>query len=274
VSGFVEGLREQLVAAAEREQARRLPRLEGPGPRLVLAGVAAACMVLILVLAAGGVRTDPPGADRPAARPTPEGRDLFGGTLQPGELYRTTAFVPTLAFAVQDGEWYVADTSASDALHLERRTPRLEPGDDWRMLGVLSFQRITEVYSPEVEGRTASLAPAPADLHAWLRRHPDLRVGPATEVTVAGVSGEQFDIEVRFKRPVHSDPECRRRFLRTCTLVWAGSSYLNGTRLRAIVLRTEPAPLVITMLGLNQRDVETVVNDSRPVLETLRIGVR
>jgi hypothetical protein len=182
--------------------------------------------------------------------------------------------VPTLSFEVQDGEWYVADTSATDMLALERRTPRPEPGADWRTLGFLSFQRITEIYGPEVEGRTASLAPAPADLHAWLRRHPDLRVGPAAETTVAGVTGEQFDIEVRFDRPVHSDPECRRSLLRTCALVWAGGSFLNGTRLRMIVLRTEPAPLVITMLGWNPRDLETVAKDSAAVLETLRIGVR
>jgi hypothetical protein len=274
MSGFVPGLREQLVDAAEREQQRRLPRLEGPRPLLVLAGVATACMIAILVLASGGVRTDPTGTDRPSARPTPDGRTLFGGTLRPGERYRTSAFVPALSFEVQDGEWYVADTSASDMLDLERRTARREPAADWRTLGFLSFQRITEVYSPEIEGGTASLRPAPADLHAWLQRHRDLRVGPTSETTVAGVSGEQFDIEVRFDRPVHSDPECRRALLRTCALVWAGKSFLDGTRLRTIVLRTEPEPLVITMLGWDARDLETVVKDSAPVLETLRIGVR
>jgi hypothetical protein len=274
VSGFVEDLREELVAAAEREQERRLPRLERPGPRLVLATAAAASMVLILLLASGGMREQSPRTSRPGAQPTPEGRDLFGGTLQPGEQYRTTAFVPALSFEVKDGEWYVGDTSASDLLELERRTPRPEPGAEWRTLGFLSFQRITEIYRPEVEGRTASSAAAPADLHAWLRRHPDLRVGPASETTVAGVPGEQFDVEVRFDRPEHSDPDCRRALLRTCALVWAGRSFLNGTRLRAIILRTEPTPLVVTMLGWNARDLDTVVKDSAPVLESLRIGVR
>ena len=64
--------------------------------------------------------------------------------------------------------------------------------------------------TPACAACEAARVPAPADLHAWLARHPDLRVSTAEPVTVAGVEGVAFEVEVRFSRPVHSDPFCRR----------------------------------------------------------------
>jgi hypothetical protein len=271
---FVTELREELVAAAEREQTRRLPRIERPGPRLVLTAAAAAAMAAILILAVSALNTKPLQQDRePAATPTPEARDLFGGSLQPDVRYRTRAFVPTLSFEVGDDEWYVGETSLPDALTLERR-PRVEPGEFMEPVGGVAFNRYSEVYAPSVSGLEASRVAAPGDLQDWLRRHPDLRVGPSEPVTIGNVPGESVDVEVRFKRPAHSDPFCRRTFLRTCTLLAPGVSYFNGTRLRVIVLATEPQPLVITVGGLSERALAAVEKAAAPMLDSLRIGER
>jgi hypothetical protein len=270
---FVTELREELVAAAEREQVRRMPRLERPGPRLVLAVAATAAMALIVVLAVSALNPRPVEDRTPVAEPTPEARDLFGGTLEPDVRYRTRAFVPTLSFVVPDELWYVEDTTRPDALILDRRR-RLEPGEFGRPPGWLAFDRISEVHDPRARGLEASRTAAPADLESWLREHPDLRVGASEPVTVANVPGESFSVEVRFTRPAHSDPFCRRRFLRTCTLLAPGMSFLNGTRMRITILATEPQPLIVTIGGFNARGLAAVEKAAAPVLDSLRIGVR
>jgi hypothetical protein len=271
---FVTELREELVAAAEREQTRRLPRFERPGPRLVLTAAAAAAMAVIVILAVSALNTKPVDRGRePVATPTPEGRDLFGGSLQPDVRYRTRAFVPALSFVVADDEWYVGDSEQPSALVLDRR-PRLEPGEFARPFGFLAFDRITEVYAPRVPGLEASRVAAPADLQDWLRRHPDLRVSGSEPVTIGNVPGRRVEVEVRFSRPAHSDPFCRQRFLRTCTLLAPGISFLSGTRLSVTVLATEPQPLVITVGGVNERALAAVDKAAAPVLDSLRIGER
>jgi hypothetical protein len=268
---FVTELRDELVAAAEREQARRLPRIERPEPRLVLAVVAAAAMALIVVLAVSALDTQAPQQTRPAARPTPEARDLFGGTLVPDVRYRTRAFVPTLSFVVADDHWLAEDTSLVDELRL-RRVQRGRP--DPAQIRELVFSRVSQVADPSVRGLEASLIPAPIDLHAWLSDHPDLRVGPARPVTVANVPGEQFDVLARFDRPAHADPWCRTRSVEPCTHIAPGLMLLDGMRWRMTVLPTEPQPLVITIFGMSEADVAAVEKAAAPLLDSLQIGVR
>jgi hypothetical protein len=269
---FVPRLRDELVAAAEREQARRVPRIETPSARVVLTVAAAAATLLLLALVAGALDTrsvdDGP---RPAQTPTPEARDLFGGTLVPDVRYETRGFVPTLSFEVSDDLWYAGDTERPDALVLDRRR-RLEPGEFMRPLGGIWFLRLSEVNDPGKRGLDASRVAAPADLIDWMRTHPDLEVGPSRQVTVAGVPGESVDVGVSFTRPAHSDPFCRRRFLRTCTLLAPALSFLDGTQMRVTILATEPEPLVIMVSGVSARALATVEEAAAPVLESLRIG--
>ena len=275
MSDFVSGLRAELVAAAEREQARRVTwRL--PEPRFLLAGLAgaAALAAVIVVLASGGLRTEP-APPQPADPPVPEGRELFGGSLEPDVRYRTRAFVPALSFSVPDDRWFVPDASAADLLILERRN--LQQDEDLRLegppTGFLAFSRLQQVFEPDTRGLDASLAAAPADLEAWLRAHPDLRVEEASPVTVGGVPGTTFRAQVRFDRPAHSDPYCRQRFLVTCTIFAPNFSLQDGTRLRFTILRTEPDPLVITLDAPDERSLSELEDVAAPVLDSLRIGV-
>jgi hypothetical protein len=272
MSDFVTSLREQLVDAAEREQARRLPRRQPPSPRLALGLAAAAAMAVIVVLAAGALnpRTVDDG-DRPAATPTPAGRALFGGTLEPGVRYRTTRFAPPLSFVVADDRWMAVDTTLPDELRLVRVTRGTPEPERIRQL---IFLRVNEVADPSVPGLAASLTAAPADLYAWLRDHTDLRVGPQRPVTVAGVPGERFAVRVEFDRPAHVDPWCRQHELYTCTYLAPGMTWPDGSRLEITVLRTEPEPLVIVMGGLSRADVAAVKQAATPVLESLTVTRR
>jgi hypothetical protein len=268
---FVTELREELVAAAEREQARRLPQLDLPIRPVLLAATAAAALALIVVIAAGSLS---PAPDEVASEPTPEAaRDLFGGELTPGERYRTRAMVPALSFVVADDQWQVTDTTRPDLLVLDHGEAYFNPDTgERRWPAALWFIRIRGVYDPA--SPAASLAPAPTDLHAWMGAHPDLRVGPTEPVTVAGVTGVSFEAEVRFRRPTHDDPLCRERMQVTCTALGPQLSLLDHTLLRVTVLPTEPEPLVIMLENFTRAALRDLEEAAAPVLESLRITPR
>ena len=271
MSDFVSSLREQLVDAAERESARRLPRVHAPAPRFVLAAAATAAMALIVLLAAGALNPRPAEDERQVAEPTPDARDLFGGTLEPGVRYGTTEFAPRLSFEVDDDRWMATDTTLTHELRLMRVT-RGAPDPNPPRIQQLIFLRVDEVADPSVRGLAASLTAAPADLYDWLRDHPDLRVGPTRPVTVAGVPGERFAIRMHFDRPAHVDPWCRQNELFTCTYLAPGMNFPDGSRAVVTVLDTEPEPLTIVMGGMSQSDVTAVEKAATPLLESLRIG--
>ena len=275
MSEFVTALRDELVEAAERQRSRRLPRAHPPKPRLVLAAVATAAMALILLLAAGALSPRVEDDERPATEAKPEARDLFGGTLQPGVVYRTRALVPALTFEVADRDWEVGDTTQDDVLILDHGDPFFDPvAGVRRPPGGLWFTRVLEVYDPGVRALAASLAPAPTDVHAWMRAHPDLRVGATQPVTVAGVPGERFDVEVRFRQPAHGDPRCRERFQVTCTALSPRLSFQDRTLLQVTVLPTEPEPLVIMLEHFTRAGLRDLAEAAAPVLESLRITRR
>jgi hypothetical protein len=271
---FVSELREELVAAAEREQARRLPLVDLPVRRTLLAAAAAAAVALVVVLAAGSLNV----SDEPAPvveEPTPEVvRELFGGELTPNVRYRTRALVPAISFVVADDQWHTTDTEQPDVLVLDHGEGFFEPGGERRPPGALVFGRVTEVYDPAVRGLRASLTTAPSDLYAWFRDHPDLRVGRSEPVTVAGVPGQRFDVEVDFTRPTHPDPECRRRFQLTCSALGPRASFQDGTLMQLTILATEPDPLVISVEHFTRAGLREMEEAAAPVLESLRIGVR
>lgn len=271
---FVSELREELVAAAEREQARRLPRVELPVRHALLAAAAVAAVVIIVVIAAGSL--DVPEERRPVVeKPTPEAvRELFGGALTPNLRYRTRALVPAISFVVADDEWHTSNTEQLDALLLEHGEPFFDPGGERRPPGSLTFRRVIDVYDPAIKGLNASLTTAPVDLFAWMRAHPDLNVGRPRPVTVAGVPGERFSVEVDFRRPAHPDPQCRRRFQVTCTAIAPGGSFQDGTLMQLTVLQVEPDPLVISVEHFTRAGLREMEEVSAPVLESLRIGVR
>jgi hypothetical protein len=237
--------------------------------QLILGAVAAAILIAIVAFAgAGGVRSPRP---VPTPRPSPSGeRPLFGGSLEPGVRYRTRAFVPALSFAVGDTEWIVEDATQRDRLVLERRIRTQAPGSELPPRSYLAFSRVGVVVDPR-PGDRADVAVA--NLYAWMRRHPDLVVGPRSAATVGGVPGDRFHVAVRFSRPARPAGACRPLLL-VCTSITPDRYFEDGTRMTTIVLHTEPDPVVIDVVGLTQRDLDKVEAPAARVLGTLRIGVR
>jgi hypothetical protein len=234
-----------------------------------VSAVAAAILVAIVAFAAsGGVQSDTPPAPTPAPAP-PRERPLFGGSLEPGVRYDSRAFVPKLSFVAADTEWLARDTTSADYLLLERRNRNGQPGGEYPGRSWLAFSRVPVVYDP---GRGSAIA-APADLYAWMRRHPDLEVGARGSAQVAHVPADTFTVRVRFRRPAVFAPTCIV-LTNACTAIAPNRSLVNGAQMRTIVLRTEPDPVVIDVVGLTRRDLEKVEAPAARVLRTLRVGVR
>ena len=281
MSDFVSELRAQLVDAAAREQARRVPRLPVVPPRVLVAVAAgAAVVVLVAIAVAGGLRDRAPVGREAAPAPKVEGRELFGGSLEPDVRYRTRRFVPALSFAVADDDWFVRTTDDPAFLSLERRRRTNAPGSESAPREFLTFLRMPEVLDPAVPGLQASVRPAPADLYAWMRNHPDLRVGPSRSTTVAGVPAQVFDVTYDFDRPAHPERCIIARGLydrpleTTCARIAPGPGLPDGTRNRIYVLRTEPDPLLIELVAIRGGSLDAVAEAAGPVIDSLRVGVR
>jgi hypothetical protein len=232
--------------------------------QVVLGAAAAAVLVGIVVFAApSGVREGPAPTPTPAA-----GRPLFGGSLDAGVRYRTRAFIPAFSFVVSDSDWLVQDASRTDYLRLDRRIRSDAPGSELPPRSFLTFSRVQKAHDPKLRGRDA--AGALRDMYGWMRRHPDLIVGPAEPVTIAGIRGQSFPVTVRFSRPARAAGACRPLLI-VCTSISPDRYYPDGTRLRTIVLPLEDAPFVIDIQGQTQRDLDEVEVPAAAVLRSLRL---
>ena len=273
MTSFVDQLREELVAAAAREQAHPRSRFQLPPLRPMALATAGLALTAILVIAiAGGLSGDRPADERPVKPPAPAGRPLFDGTLFPGERYRTRNFAPTLSFVVTDDNWLAQETDSSDVLALSR-VNRGGPGRAGRW-PTLVFLRIDEVYDPRVRDLENARVLAPADLvESWFAAHPDIRPSGGRSVTVAGAQGMSLDAVVRFTRPAHEDPFCRERFRRACTFFTPNLSLFSGTHVRIIQLRTDPEWLTIVAVAMSKRRLDALNRVAAPVLDSLRIDI-
>jgi hypothetical protein len=236
--------------------------------QLVLGAAAAALLVLIVAFgASGGVRdASPPRTPTPLPVP-PHDQKLFGGDLVQGVRYSARVFTPAVSFTVGDGDWIARDTSDDDYLLLERRRAGArQAGGEYPGRAWLVFSRLPFVYDP----RSGESIAEPRDLYRWMRRHPDLAVGPRTRADRPGVTGEWFTSRVRFGRPAVFAAEC---ILPTapCTAIAPNRSLPRGAWLRTFVPPTG-GPLVIDVMGASRRDLDEIEAPAAEVLRSLRIG--
>jgi len=233
---------------------------------LVLGAVATALLIAIVAFAASTTVTSQREQPTPTATPASE-RDLFGGSLEPRVRYRTRSFAPTLSFVAGDSEWLVEQATERSHLVVERRVRVNRPGSELPSQSAVIFSRIYELIDPA----TGTQLPRDENLYAWFTHHPDLRVGRAEPVTIAGIDGLRFDEAVRFKRPARSAAACRAQ-LTVCTLIAPERYFPSGVRMHTIVLPLGPeAPLVIDIVGRTQRDLDAVEAPAEELLRTLTV---
>jgi hypothetical protein len=105
-----------------------------------------------------------------------------------------------------------------------------------------------------------------------MKRHPDLIVGHAEPVTIAGVRGQSFPVTVQFSKPARAAGACRPLLL-VCTAISPDRYYPDGTRLRTIILPLADGPFVIDLQGATQRDLDEVEAPAAAVLRSLRVDL-
>jgi hypothetical protein len=141
------------------------------------------CVVALLGVTLVACGDDDDGDDR-ASRAEPK---LVEGVLKPGVEY-TAVFRPRLLMRFPEPGWEVLRdtkvyTSFIRPAELETRTvSEVQP---------LAFVHPLRVYAPT---RPDTLVSAPANLQAWLRRHPAVAAGRAEPVTVGGARGVRFEV--------------------------------------------------------------------------------
>ena len=134
-------------------------------------------MATTLVLAGCGG----PSQEKAEARTLP--KEAQG--LQPGE-YRSEKFEPSVSFRV--GKGWLAAGETSGALVIKRSN---DAG--------MAFMKVQGVYKPVPEDDNTSmptLVKVPEDLVGWFQDHPYLKVEGLEPITVGGIEGRQFTIEV------------------------------------------------------------------------------
>jgi serine/threonine protein kinase len=118
--------------------------------------------------------------------------------------YATDGFEPELSFTIEEDDgWRLSFPETSDYFEITTSKSVRE------FYPALGFIRLSSVFAPNGQdhielGSDARITSAPDDVVTWLRNHPNLDVSKPTPVTVGGVSGTSFDVEIS---PVPEDNE-------------------------------------------------------------------
>jgi hypothetical protein len=265
MSDFRQALRNELVAAAARPvPTRRLPSR----PVLIRSGAFALAVVAVAL----AVFVLPWGADQaprpPAVQPAGvTGQPAFGGSLENGVRYRSRELEPAVSFVPSRLAWNAGTTQSPVVLELNVGSKHFQVPRLNRPQLSLTFGRLPQVSDP----KTNEVVPAPSDLVAWLRAHPDLHVGAPVGVTLAGRRATRLDFTVAAK-PVHDDPFCIQRFQFHCALLAPGASLRAGSAGRLYVVPARPNPLLVVLVSSDPRRLPALLKGSAGLLDSLRIG--
>jgi hypothetical protein len=278
MSTYIEKLRAELVAAAEREASRRVPARHRPRHGLLALAVAAAAVVVLAVVVGRSLlaqESRPASPASPAPIPQPgqlPGRPLYGGSLEGGVRYRSLNLRTPVSFVPGDDHWFVPDTSSMFFLFIERREPGEKPGGAYedRLGGVGVGDAPTSLYDPDRPGRHE--VAVHGNLARFLDRFPEVETSAPRPTQVAGLDGYSFRVRVDVRTRDHIDRECMRHFDRPCVRLGPDFWAIDGARELFSVLDGPRGPFAVTVEGLDAGRFERLMGPAEELLSTLRIG--
>ena len=194
MSDFVSSLRGELVAAAEREERRRLPALPPLRPLIPVLVVAA-----VLALAAIIVLPRLGGEDQ-VAKPPDKTKQLFGGTVTAGERLRTSEFFVPLELTFPDTRWI--GQLRPTQLSFTRQYKDINHRPDTFLTFFRNGGKFWDPRHPDRE------IPVPRNLLGFLASHPDITARPARPTTLAGHRARVMDYRYSFRKPLRSALYC------------------------------------------------------------------
>jgi hypothetical protein len=202
--------------------------------------------------------------DIPADGTCEDGRACLG-LLKPGK-YQTQLFTPGFSFTMPEAGWENLAMSPGDVGLL----PLDAPGDS------IEFFRQPKLTKPN--GDLDLSAPATVDgITGWLAAHPDLAVGPATNVTVGGLHGKRMTIEVAPTSTAHYPPDCP---VRTCVFVMRAQAptwgwdwgVASSEKQRLDVLAAKDGVVLIFVDSFDGSTYDGLAKKADAILGTVKFG--
>jgi hypothetical protein len=172
-------------------------------------------------------------------------------------VYRSEEFEPSLSFRVGAG-WSTSPPELPDSLLLTRG-----------VRGGVGFANAQEVYEPTKTGLPIVVR-APEEMVGWFRRHPYLETTEPEPVTVGGVEGVRFDVEVG---------DLPEDFLGMCgrgcvvTLRFSDGTRLEhpkGAKLRLMVLEDVDGQTVVMGFGSPATEFDEFAPEAQKVIDTVQ----
>jgi hypothetical protein len=146
----------------------------------------------IAALALSACGTGGGGEDQQAkGRPLPK---FEQASLPEGE-YHTAEFKPSLSFRITGDDWRFEGPSATlgDPEHPDylffQKVPEAE-------IAFFNLRKLKGVYKPRGPAGETEPVPAPDKLVGWFQHHPYLKTSKPEPMSVGGVKGVQFDLDV------------------------------------------------------------------------------
>src|SRR5919112_117141 len=126
-----------------------------------------------------------------------EGRPLpkYDQASLPAGRYHTTEFEPSFSFRIPGNGWKfegpsgaLGDPEHPDYLFFEK-VPEAE-------IAFFNLRKLKGVYKPGGPKGEIEPVPAPDELVGWFQHHPYLETSKPEPISVGGVKGVQFDVDV------------------------------------------------------------------------------
>jgi hypothetical protein len=257
MSDFVTGLRAELVAAAERDERRRLPLLPPLRPLLPAIAVAALAAIAIVVV----ITRD--GDQQQVAKPPHTTKQLFGGTVTAHTRLRTSDFFVPLELTFPDARWLGQLNPSEIVFSRQPKDINVRPD-----VYLSFFRNGGRVYDPANPKRAI---PAPRDVLGFLSAHPDITAEPPRATTLAGHEARVMDYRFSFDRPLHSALYCQGQGFKCTQLGPDGVSHPDGERDRVWEVQTKRGPLYVVLAGWTDAAFAKGMKAAQPVLDSLKI---
>ena len=149
-------------------------------------------ILIALTLSACGGGAARGGEDQQArGRPLPK----YEQASLPAGRYHTTEFEPSLSFRITGDDWRFEGPSGTlgDPEHPDYLFFQKVPAAE---IAFFNLRKLKGVYKPRGPAGAIEQVPAPEELVGWFQHHPYLKTSKPEPISVGGVKGVQFDVDV------------------------------------------------------------------------------
>jgi hypothetical protein len=148
-------------------------------------------LIALALSACGGAAAGGGEQQQAKGRPLPK----YEQASLPAGRYHTTEFEPSISFRITGDDWRFEGPSGTlgDPEHPDylffQKVPEAE-------ISFFDIRKLKGVYKPRGPAGEIDPVPAPDELVGWFQHHPYLKTSKPEPISVGGVKGVQFDVDV------------------------------------------------------------------------------